>query len=466
MKSYDVVVIGGGPGGYVAAIRAAQLGLKTAVVEKEHLGGICLNWGCIPTKALLKASELYHSITHAGDFGISIGTPKVDVKKLIQRSRDVSGNLSNGVGFLMKKNNIDVIEGHATFRDTKHLDILDKDGQETEVVAFNNAIIATGATYRQVPGVLEVDGEHVWSYYQAMTPKKLPKSLLVIGSGAIGIEFASFYNTLGVDVKVVEAQDRILPFEDVEVSKMAEKSLKKRGMNFAKGALVKGLEISKKGVTATVETNGKTSEETYEKVLLAIGVVANVDALGLDKIDVRLDKGVITVDDTYQTNIPGIYAIGDVIGRQQLAHVASHEGIICAEGIAGEHPHKMDYTTIPACTYCEPQVASVGYTEHAAKDAGYNVKVGRFMYQANGKAQAIGASDEGMVKTVFDKETGELLGAHMIGAEATEMISTFVLGRSMEATEADILHACLPHPTLSEMIGEAVLDAEGRVINA
>lgn len=463
-KSYDVVVIGGGPGGYVAAIRASQLGLKVAVVEKEHMGGICLNWGCIPTKALLKASEIYHAIEKAADFGIETEKPKVNIKKLIQRSRDVSSGLNQGVGFLMKKNGVDVIEGFGKFKGPKALEVALKSGG-SETVTFKNAIIATGARARQIPGVLEANGTNIWTYMEAMTPTKMPKSLLVIGSGAIGMEFASFYNTLGCDVHVVEAMDRILPVEDEEVSNFALKSFKKQGMTVDVNAKVLGLNAGKTSVEAEMELKGKVVKKKYEKVLLAIGVQGNVEGLGLDALDVRHDRGIIEVDEHYRTNVEGVYAIGDIVGRQQLAHVASHEGIICAEAIAGEHPHVMDYNNIPGCTYCTPQIGSVGLTEAKAIEAGYDVKVGRFNYEANGKALATGEA-EGFVKTVFDAATGELLGAHIIGAEATEMVTTFVLGRHMECTEEDIMSACLPHPTLSEMIGESVLDSQGRVINA
>ena len=463
-KQFDVVVVGSGPGGYVAAIRASQLGKKVAIVERENLGGICLNWGCIPTKALLKSAEIYHNIMHAEDFGFKVSGTTVDVKKIIERSRGVAGNLSGGIGFLMKKNNVEVIMGNAKFRDAHHLEVTNEKGEITETVSFENAIIATGARPRQIPGVLEIGGD-VWGYREAMTPETLPKSLLVIGSGAIGIEFASFYQTLGSDVHVVEALDRIMPAEDAEISKIAEKAQKKRGLKISTKAMVKSLKKVSGGMEATIEKGGKETQEVYEKVLLAIGVVANVENTGLEELGIRLEKGVIKTDTQCRTNISNIYAIGDAIGHQQLAHVASHEGVVAAEAIAGKHPHGMDYSIIPGCTYCEPQVGSVGYTEAKAKEAGYSIKVGRFNYQANGKAQAIGA-DEGLVKTIFNAETGELLGAHIIGAEATEMITTFVLGRSMEATEADFIHACLPHPTLSEMIAESVLDSEGRTLNS
>tara|TARA_R110000868_G_scaffold190862_1_gene434915 strand:- start:213895 stop:215301 length:1407 start_codon:yes stop_codon:yes gene_type:complete len=463
-NEFDVVVIGGGPGGYVAAIRASQLGLNVAVIERENLGGICLNWGCIPTKALLKASEIYHTIEKAAEFGIKTNGATIDVKKLIERSRDVAGGLSKGVGFLMKKNKVTVFEGSAKFKGPKAVEVSLNSG-EKETVTFKNAIIATGARARQIPGVLEADGENVWTYRDAMVPTKMPKSLLVIGSGAIGIEFASFYNTLGCDVHVVEAMDRILPVEDADVSKFAQKSLVKSGMKIDTSAKVLGLKAGKNNVEVTLELKGKTSKVKYEKVLLAIGVQGNVEGLGLEALDVRHDRGIIEVDSNYRTNIDGIYAIGDIVGRQQLAHVASHEGIICAETIAGKNPHVMNYENIPGCTYCTPQVGSVGLTEEKAKERGLNIKVGRFDYGANGKALATGEA-EGFVKTIFDAENGELLGAHIVGAEATEMITTFVLGKHMECTEEDLINACLPHPTLSEMIGESVLDSQGRVINA
>ncbi|MFT7144127.1 MAG: dihydrolipoamide dehydrogenase [Alphaproteobacteria bacterium] len=463
-SSFDVVVIGGGPGGYVAAIRASQLGLNVAVIEKENLGGICLNWGCIPTKALLKASEVFKTIKKAADFGIKTGEATVDIKKLIERSRDVSSGLSDGVAFLMKKNNVTVFEGTAKFKGPKAIDVKMND-DSSKTLVFKNAIIATGARARQIPGALEADGKNIWTYRDAMTPTKMPKSLLVIGSGAIGIEFASFYNTLGCDVHVVEALDRILPVEDLEVSKFALKSLKKQGMKIDTTAKVLGLKVGKSNVEALLELKGKTIAHKYEKVLLAIGIQGNVEGLGLDAIDVRHDRGIIAVDSNYQTNIENIYAVGDIVGRQQLAHVASHEGVICAEFIAGKKPHKMDYTTIPGCTYCTPQIASVGLTETQANEQGLDIKIGLFDYGANGKALAAGET-EGFVKTIFDKHTGELLGAHIIGAEATEMITTFVLGKSMECTEQDLINACLPHPTLSEMIGEATLDSDNRALNS
>ncbi|MBI1362854.1 MAG: dihydrolipoyl dehydrogenase [Proteobacteria bacterium] len=464
-KSFDVVVIGGGPGGYVCAIRAAQLGQKVAVVEREHLGGICLNWGCIPTKALLKASELHHAMTGGAEaFGLKAEKVSVDPEKIIGRSRDVAGKLSKGVGFLMKKNKIEVIEGHATFTGRDSIKVT-KDGKDVATVSAKNFVVATGARAREIPGVLEADGKLVWTYREAMTPKTFPKSMLVIGAGAIGIEFATFYAEFGTKVTVVEAQNRILPVEDEEISKRLEKTLAKRGLDIKTQAKVLGLKHGKNDVTVTLEVDGKQVEQTVERVLLAIGVTGNVENLGLESIGVAVERGAIKVDGLYRTGVPGIWAIGDVVGAPWLAHVASHEGVICAEAIAGKNPHAMDYGNVPGCTYCMPQVASVGLTEKAAIEKGHTVKVGRYDYQANGKALAIGEPD-GMVKTVFDAKTGELLGAHIIGAEATEMISTFLVARHLEATEESLAEACFPHPTLSEMMHESVLDSDKRALNA
>jgi dihydrolipoamide dehydrogenase len=471
MQQYDVVVIGSGPGGYVAAIRASQLGLKVAIVERADLGGVCLNWGCIPTKALLKAAELKRAIAHAADFGLKVKDEGLDFAKIIGRSREVAAQLSKGIGFLMKKNKIEVLKGEAKFKSEKVLEVAG-----VGEVGFGHAIIATGARAKQIKGVLEADGKHIWTARDAMVPAELPKSLLIIGGGAIGVEFASFYAALGCKVTLCEAQGRIVPAEDEEISGLLHKALEKEGMNILINAKVANLKATAKGVSA--EINGKA--ETFDRAILAIGVVGNSEGLNLPQPQmghsgkatggVVVERGDIVVNDYYQTGVPHIYAIGDVAGAPWLAHVASHEGVIAAEHIAhsvgkGPKPHPMDYTNIPGCTYCTPQVASTGYTEAAAKAAGYKVKVGRFNYQANGKALAMG-EPVGMVKVLFDEATGALLGAHIIGAEATEMISTFVLGRSMEAVEADFLHACLPHPTLSEMIGEAVLNSEGRALNA
>lgn len=463
-QTFDVVVIGAGPGGYVSAIRAAQLGFNVAIVERENLGGICLNWGCIPTKALLKASEVLHSIKHAEEFGITVGTPKIDFKKIIQRSRNVAGQLSSGIGFLMKKNKITVLNGSAVFKNDKEIIVTTPDGKENKI-GFAYAIVATGARAKEIPGVLE-KSEHVWTYREAMTPKELPKSLLVIGSGAIGVEFASFYNELGVNVTIVEAQDRIVPVEDKEISAALEKQLTKKGMTILTGAKVKGLESTDKKAKAII--NGE--KQAFDKAILAIGISPNVETLNLEVMKIRAENGAIPHDEMYRTARENIYVIGDVAGAPWLAHVASHEGVIAAEHIASLHgkhaaPHAMDYANIPGCTYCAPQIGSTGLTEEAAKAAGHTIKVGRFNYQANGKALAIG-EPEGFVKTIFDATTGELLGAHIIGAEATEMITTFVLGKHMEAVEEDFQSACLPHPTLNEMILEASLSADGRELNS
>jgi dihydrolipoamide dehydrogenase len=462
MQNFDVVVIGAGPGGYVAAIRAAQLGLNTAIVEKDALGGVCLNWGCIPTKALLKASELNRAIAHGADFGIVVEKSKVDFTRVIARSREVAAKLSKGVEFLMKKNKITVLKGTAKFVNDKTLDV------NGEQIQFKNAIIATGARAKQIKGVLEADprsesgaGGLIWTAKEAMVPAEMPKSLLIIGAGAIGVEFASFYNGLGVQVTIAEAQNRIVPAEDEEIAKLLKTDLEKQGIEILTGAKVEGL----KPVKDHVEVSINGAKKKYDRAILAIGVVGNVEGLGLEAVKIVPEKSAIPTNDFYQTTIPHIYAIGDVAGSPWLAHVASHEGVIAAEHIAGKHPHAMRYDNIPGCTYCTPQVASTGLTEQAAIAAGKKVKIGRYSYQANGKAIAMGEAN-GMVKTIFDAATGELLGAHIIGAEATEMISTFVLGRHMEAVEEDFFHACLPHPTLSEMICESALAAEGRTLNA
>lgn len=456
---FDVVVVGAGPGGYVCAIRAAQLGLKVAIVEREALGGVCLNWGCIPTKALLKAGEVKRTVEHGADFGIEAKVTKIDFTRVIERSREVAGKLSKGVEFLMKKNKIEVIKGTAKFVSDKELEV---DGKK---IAFTYAVVATGARAKQIKGVLEADGEYIWTAREAMVPKELPKTLLVIGAGAIGVEFASFYNALGVKVTMVEALDRVCPAEDEEISKLLKKELEGFGIEILLKAKVEGLKANK-GVEAKID--GET--KTFDRAILAIGVSGNVEGLGLEGLKIFAEKGMLNVDDFYRTAVPNIYAIGDVAGAPWLAHVASHEGVICAEHMAfkagkfGHEPHKMRYDNIPGCTYCTPQVASTGLTETTARANGREVKVGRYSYQANGKAIALGEPN-GMVKVIFDAATGELLGAHIIGAEATEMISTFVLGRSMEAVEEDFIRACLPHPTLSEMLGEAVLASEGRALN-
>lgn len=471
MQTFDLIVIGSGPGGYVAAIRASQLGLKVAIVERAEMGGVCLNWGCIPTKALLKAAELKRAVAHAADFGLKVKDEGLDFRKIIGRSREVAAQLSKGISFLMKKNKIEVLVGEARFKTDKVLEV-----SGIGEIGFTHCIIATGARAKQIPGVLEADGKLIWTAREAMVPAELPKSLLIIGGGAIGVEFASFYAALGCKVTLCEAQNRIVPAEDEEIAALLKKALEKEGMEILTSAKVEGLKAGKDEVSATI--NGE--KRTFSRAILAIGVVGNTENLNLPKPQmghsgkasggVVVERGAIVVNEMYQTATPHIYAIGDVAGAPWLAHVASHEGVIAAEHIAhtlgkSAAPHPMDYTNIPGCTYCTPQVASTGLTEAAALAAGHKVKVGRFNYQANGKALAMG-EPVGMVKVVFDTDTGALLGAHIIGAEATEMITTFVLGRSMEAVEADFLHACLPHPTLSEMIGEAVLNSEGRTLNA
>ncbi|WP_412546013.1 dihydrolipoyl dehydrogenase [Maricaulis sp. MIT060901] len=461
--AYDVIVIGGGPGGYVAAIRAAQLGMKAAVVEREHLGGICLNWGCIPTKALLRTSEVYHLMQHASDFGLKAEKISYDIEAIVKRSRGVANRLSSGIGMLLKKNKVDVIEGEAK---------LSKGGVAPNVVvagksySAKHVILATGARARTVPAAgLEPDGDKIWTYREAMVPKEMPKSLLVIGSGAIGIEFASFYKTMGADVTVVEMMDRVLPVEDEEISKLAAKAFKKQGMNLMTGAQVEKLDKGPKTVKVHVkDAKGKVQIVEVEKVILAIGIVGNVEKLGLEALGAKVDRGHIVNDGFGRTNVKGLYAIGDVAGPPWLAHKASHEGVVCVEKIAGLDVHAFETSNIPGCTYCHPQVASVGLTEAKAKEAGYDIKVGRFPFVGNGKAIALG-DDQGLVKTIFDKKTGELLGAHMIGAEVTEMIQGYVVARQLETTEEDLMHTVFPHPTLSEMMHESVLDAYDKVIH-
>lgn len=462
-NAFDVIVIGGGPGGYVAAIRAAQLGMKAAVVEREHLGGICLNWGCIPTKALLRTSEVYHLMQHAGDFGLSAGEIGFDIDAIVKRSRGVAGRLSGGVGMLLKKNKVTVIDGEATLEEAAGapLVVVGKDRY-----AAKHVILATGARARTVPAAgLEPDGDKVWTYKEAMVPTSMPKSILVIGSGAIGIEFASFYKTMGADVTVVEMMDRVLPVEDEEISAMAAKAFKKQGMSLMTGAQVEKLDKSGAGVKVHVKTSkGKTEIVEVEKVILAIGIVGNVENLGLEALGAKIDRGHIVNDGYGRTNVPGLYAIGDVAGPPWLAHKASHEGVVCIEKIAGHDVHAFDKSNIPGCTYCHPQVASVGLTEAKAKEAGHEVKVGRFPFVGNGKAIALG-DDQGLVKTVFDAKTGELLGAHMIGAEVTELIQGYVVARQLETTEAELMHTVFPHPTLSEMMHESVLSAYGKALH-
>ncbi len=463
-SSFDVVIIGGGPGGYVAAIRAAQLGMKAAVVEREHLGGICLNWGCIPTKALLRSGEVYDLMHHLKNFGFSAEKISYDFGAVIKRSRNVAGQLTKGVAHLLKKNKVQVVDGKGKLAGKGKVEVeLAKGGKET--LEAKHIVIATGARARELPG-LEADGKLVWTYKEAMVPKAMPKSLLVVGSGAIGIEFASFYRAMGAEVTVVEVVDRILPVEDAEISAIAHKQLEKRGIKFRTGATVTKLDRGKDDVTATIEAKGGKSEQLkVERVIMAVGIVGNVENLGLEGTGVKVERGQIVTDGYGRTGEPGVYAIGDVTGAPWLAHKASHEGVVCIEKIAGrDGVHPLDVTKIPGCTYCTPQVASVGYTEAKAKEAGYEVKVGRFPFVGNGKAIALGEPD-GMVKTVFDAKTGELLGAHMVGAEVTELIQGYVVARQLEATELDLMHTVFPHPTLSEMMHESVLDAYGRVIH-
>jgi len=461
--NFDVVVVGGGPGGYVAAIRASQLGLKTALVEREHLGGICLNWGCIPTKALLRSAEVYHLMQHAEAFGLSAKDVKFDLSKIVERSRKVSSTLTGGIKGLMKKNKVTVFDGHGKLAGKGKLAV-EVDGKKVNELTAKHIILATGARARVLPG-LEPDGKLVWTYKEALVPNTMPKSLLVVGSGAIGIEFASFFKTLGAEVTVVEVMDRILPVEDEEISKFAHKAFEKQGMKIHTGTTVKGLKKGKDDVTVTLEAGGKTTEVTVDRVILAVGIVGNTENLGLEGTKVKVDKTHIVVNQWSATDEPGVYAIGDLTGPPWLAHKASHEGVICVEKIAGQKDvHPLNTKNIPGCTYCHPQVASVGMTEKAAKEKGLNIKVGRFPFMGNGKAIALG-EPEGLVKTIFDAKTGELLGAHMIGAEVTEMIQGYAIARTMEGTELDLMHTVFPHPTLSEMMHESVLDAFGKVIH-
>ena len=462
MSDYNLIVIGGGPGGYVAAIRASQLGLKTAVVEKAHMGGICLNWGCIPTKALLRCSEIHHLLNHLDDYGFKAEKVSFDFKKVIERSRGVATQLSNGIRHLMKKNKIDVIDGEAKLDgksgDLHHVKVGDK------VYKAKNVILATGARPRILPN-LEPDQKLVWTYKEAMIPETLPKSLLVVGTGAIGVEFASFYKNMGAEVTLVEVMDRILPVEDPEISELAKKAFEKQGIKIHIKTQVKKLTKGKDTVTATFEKDGKTHDETFDRVIVAVGVVGNTENLGLEKTKVKVEKNQIVTNEWCATDEPGIYAIGDVTSAPWLAHKASHEGVLCVEKIAGHNSaHPMTKTNIPGCTYSLPQIASIGLTEPKAKELGYNVQVGRFPFVGNGKAIAMG-EPEGLVKTIFDAKTGELLGAHMIGAEVTEMIQGFGIAKTMEATEEDLMHTVFPHPTLSEMMHESVLSAYGRALH-
>jgi dihydrolipoamide dehydrogenase len=461
--TFDLVILGSGPGGYVAAIRAAQLGLKTAIVEREDLGGICLNWGCIPTKALLRTSEIFHYMKHAESYGLSVEKPSFDLGKVVKRSRDVARQLNMGVTGLMKKNKITVYFGDGAITAKGKLSVA-KDGKTTDLEA-KNIVIATGARARDLP-FAKADGKRIWTYRHAMTPPEMPTKLLVIGSGAIGIEFASFYNDMGVEVTVVEMLDRILPVEDVEVSDFMTKALTKQGMKIRASTGVQKIVTSDSGVTADIKApDGRITSEAFSHVIVAVGIVPNVENIGLEGLGVEPDKRYhIKVDEYCRTNVEGVYAIGDVVDGPWLAHKASHEGVIVAEHIAGKHPHPMNKANIPGCTYCHPQVASVGMTEARAKEAGYKVRVGKFPFIGNGKAIALGEA-EGFVKTVFDEATGELLGAHMVGAEVTELIQGYVVGRTLETTEAELMETVFPHPTLSEMMHESVLMAYGRALH-
>ncbi|MGR3814292.1 MAG: dihydrolipoyl dehydrogenase [Cognatishimia activa] len=460
-KTFDVIVVGAGPGGYVAAIRAAQLGLNVAVVEREHLGGICLNWGCIPTKALLRSAEVFHLMNHAKDYGLGATGVSYDLDAVVKRSRGVAKQLTGGVGHLLKKNKVTVVMGEATLPAKGKVSV--KTDKGTEELAAKHIILATGARARELPG-LEADGDLVWTYKHALQPPRMPKKLLVIGSGAIGIEFASFYNTLGSDTTVVEVMDRVLPVEDAEISAFAKKAFVKQGMTIMEKAMVKQLDRGKGKVTAHIETGGKVEKHEFDTVISAVGIVGNVEGLGLEALGVKIDRTHVVTDEYCRTGVDGLYAIGDIAGAPWLAHKASHEGVMVAEMIAGGHPHPVKPESIAGCTYCHPQVASVGLTEAKAKEAGYEVKVGRFPFVGNGKAIALG-EPEGMVKTVFDAKTGELLGAHMVGAEVTEMIQGYVVGRQLETTEEDLMNTVFPHPTLSEMMHESVLDAYDRAIH-
>ncbi len=475
-NNFDVLIIGAGPGGYVTAIRAAQLGFKVGLVEREHLGGICLNWGCIPTKALLRSAEIYTYMNHAADYGLSADNIKYDPTKVVARSRAVSARLTMGVNGLLKKNKVQIIWGEAKL--TKPGEVVVTDSKKPIVQPQNpppkgtlgagtytakHIILATGARPRVLPG-LEHDGKLVWSYFEAMVPAEMPKSLLVVGSGAIGIEFASFYNAMGVDVTVVEIMDQIMPVEDVEISKFAQRQLEKHGMKFKLSSKVASLKKSANSVTATIEQGDKKEEITVDRVIAATGVVGNIEGLGLETLGVKIEKGCVVTDGFGRTNVAGLYAIGDVAGPPMLAHKAEHEGVICVEKIKGLDAHPMLKEQIPGCTYCHPQVASVGLTEAKAKAAGFEVKIGKFPFVGNGKAIALG-EDQGLVKTVFDAKTGRLLGAHMVGAEVTELIQGYVIAMGLETTEAELIHTVFPHPTLSEMMHESVLDAYGRVIH-
>jgi dihydrolipoamide dehydrogenase len=469
-EPFDVLIIGSGPGGYIAAIRAAQLGFKTGIVEREYLGGICLNWGCIPTKALLRSAEIFHYMQHASDYGLSAENVGFDPKAVVERSRKVAKRLNDGVGFLMKKNKVQVIWGEAAIEAPGKVTVkagkseAPKGALGPGSYQATHIILATGARPRALPG-LEPDGKLIWTYFEAMVPDRVPKSLLVIGSGAIGIEFASFFRTLGSEVTVVEVLPQILPVEDAEIAAFARKQFEKQGMKIHTGAKVTKLDKKGDFVTATYEdAKGNKQSGEFERVISAVGVVGNSENLGLEKAGVKTDRGTIVIDGYGRTNVPGIYAIGDVAGAPMLAHKAEHEGVVCVEAIKGLKPHPTDKNLIPGCTYCAPQIASVGLTEQAAKEKKLDVRVGRFPFAGNGKAIALG-EDQGLVKVIFDRKTGQLLGAHMVGAEVTELIQGYVVAMNLETTEEELMHTVFPHPTLSEMMKEAVLDAYGRVLN-
>ena len=477
-NSYDVIIIGSGPGGYIAAIRAAQLGLKTAIVEREHLAGICSNWGCIPTKALLRTAEVFHYAEHARNYGLAIEKVSPDIKAIVERSRGIAQRMNNGVGFLMKKNKVDVIWGEAELTKPNEILVAKSSKKPMEPMGpvpkntlgegtytAKHIIVATGARPRALPGI-EPDGKLIWTYFEAMVPQEMPKSLLVMGSGAIGIEFASFYRTMGVDVTVVEIMPQVMPVEDTEIATFAKKQFEKQGMKILLEAKVTKVEKGKDSVTAHVETkDGKVEKITADRMISAVGVQGNVENLGLEAVGVKVERGTIVIDGYCRTNVPGVYAIGDVAGPPMLAHKAEHEAVVCVEKIAGlPNVHPMDKLKIPGCTYCNPQVASVGLTEAKAKADGRDIRVGRFPFVGNGKAIALG-EDQGMVKTIFDKKTGQLLGAHMVGAEVTELIQGFVVAMNLETTEEELIHTIFPHPTLSETMKESVLDAYGRALN-
>ncbi|MDA8760635.1 dihydrolipoyl dehydrogenase [Amylibacter sp.] len=458
---YDMIVIGAGPGGYVAAIRGAQLGLRVAIVEREHMGGICLNWGCIPTKAMLRSSEIFHLMNRAGEFGLSADNINYDLEAVVKRSRGVASKLNAGIGHLLKKNKVDTFMGDASIASKNTVSIQTVNGSET--LQGKNIILATGARARELPG-LEADGDLVWTYKAALTPRRMPKKLLIIGSGAIGIEFASFYNTLGADTTVVEVMDHILPVEDEEISAFAKKSFINQGMKIIEKANVKKLDRQKEKVIAHIEIDQVLEKHEFDTVISAVGIVGNIENIGLETLKIKEERGHVLTDKFCRTNVEGVYAIGDLTAPPWLAHKASHEGVMVAELIAGKNPHSIKPESIAGCTYCYPQIASVGYTEAVAREKGYDIKVGRFPFVGNGKAIALGES-EGLVKTIFDAKTGELLGAHMVGAEVTEMIHGYVVSRQLETTEQDLMNTVFPHPTLSEMMHESVLDAYDKAIH-